>query len=229
MVYTLDNVALDLPLAGVGSRVLAAFVDYLGVALLAMTWLILMMILATRFGRGSTAGLIVLAVAFFGLFVLEYGYFAGFEVFLGGETPGKKALGLVVVTREGARPSVGSLLARNLVRTVDLLVGIPLMIVDAASRRLGDRLAGTLVVYKNPLEAQASRTLARVPRGWGAREVALLESFLRREPELDPEAARTIAARLVSALRRDDPAFLEGLPDDEPRRLLRHATGWERQ
>jgi hypothetical protein len=163
-------------------------------------------------------------IVLLGVFALEYGYFAGFEIALGGQTPGKRALGLVVVTREGARPTAGGLLTRNLVRVVDLLVGVPLMILDASARRLGDRLAGTLVVYRSPLGGRPGLA-TRVPSGWGAREVALLESFLRRQPELDPGVARTVATRLVKAIRRDDPAFFEELPQGgDPCRLLERAT-----
>ena len=56
-------------------------------------------------------------------------------------------------------------------RTIDLVAGVPLMAIDPLSRRLGDRLGGTLVVHDRPLEA--GPVLGRVPPGWGARELAV--------------------------------------------------------
>jgi uncharacterized RDD family membrane protein YckC len=225
-VYGLDNVALDLPLAGVGSRVLAGFLDYLVVGVLAIAWLIGGSMLAGALAfRSPWAGAVMFALALLGVFLIEYGYFAGFEIATGGRTPGKMALGLTVVTRQGALPTWGVLLARNLVRTVDLLIGVPLMIVDPVARRLGDRLAGTVVIYQVASASHLEAPLARVPRGWGAREVTLLESFLRREPELDRQQARDVATRLLDAIRRDDPALLADHPaGGDPVVLLRLAV-----
>jgi len=229
-VYGLDNVALDLPLAGVGSRVLAGFLDYLLVGVLATIWLIGAFALAAVLARARPwAGALTFASALLGLFLIEYGYFAGFEIATGGRTPGKMALGLTAVTRQGAVPTWGGLLARNLVRTADLLIGVPLMMLDPAARRLGDRLAGTVVIYQVAPVGLREAPLARVPRGWGAREVTLLESFLRREPELDREQARQVATRLLAAIRRDDPDLLADQPDAaDPIALLRLAVNTPR-
>lgn len=225
-VYGLDNVALDLPLAGVGSRVLAGFLDYLLVGILAFGWMLGAIALAAAVSRVRPwASAVTFAVALLGLFLIEYGYFAGFEIATGGRTPGKKALGLAVVTRQGAVPSWGVLLARNLVRTADLLLGVPLMMLDPAARRLGDRLAGTVVIYHVTAGSLREAPLARVPRGWGAREVALVESFLLREPQLDREQARQVATRLLAAIRRDDPSLLGDRPaSEDPVERLRLAV-----
>jgi uncharacterized RDD family membrane protein YckC len=170
-----------------------------------------------------TLGFVVLAAAFLGVFAVEYGYFAGFEIATGGRTPGKMAMGLVTVARNGARASRGALLARNLVRTADLLVGVPLMAIDPTARRLGDRLGGTVVIYRDLPEAE--RPVTRIPQGWGSAEAGLLESFLRREPEMERGRARAVATLLVAAIRRDDPSYLAGLPDSsDPATLLRRAT-----
>jgi uncharacterized RDD family membrane protein YckC len=213
-IYSLDNVPLDLPIAGVGSRILAGFIDYLVIGVLGLIWIIgatTLVIAQIAASRGTSLGLIGMALAILGLFLIEYGYFAGFEIGLGGRTPGKIALGLHVVTRLGAQPAWGLLLARNLVRTIDLAVGVPLMIFDPAARRLGDRLAGTLVVYQDP-PVKDSETLARrVPSGWGAPEVALAESFLLRSRELDRDRAAQIAELLLRAIERDEPRLLDGV------------------
>jgi uncharacterized membrane protein SpoIIM required for sporulation/uncharacterized RDD family membrane protein YckC len=91
----------------------------------------------------------------FGIFVLffflcEWFYPVLFEVFLGGATPGKRALRLVVLHRDGTPVGWTSSLVRNLVLTADFLPfcylgGLVSMLVDRDFRRLGDLAAGTVV------------------------------------------------------------------------------------
>lgn len=206
-VLALDNVRLELPIAGAGSRALAAFLDYLIVIVTSILW------------AAACGGLVVwlrLGFAWFvalflvGSFLIDYGYFATSEAVTGGRTFGKWAIDLKVVSRDGGKPGTAAFLLRNAVRTVDLLVGIPLMATDPLARRLGDRLAWTVVVHGHPRH-EADLALSRVPRGWGGPEVALLEEFLRRERDLEPARRAALAARFLAWIERDDPGLLEGV------------------
>jgi uncharacterized RDD family membrane protein YckC len=200
-VLGLDNIPLELPVAGAGSRALSAALDYLVVGILVVLWGAGCLALGTLGRLGWWA----LAVFFLGFFVIEYGYFAGVEIAREGQTFGKWALGLRVVTRDGARPGTAALLLRNAVRSVDLIVGVPLMATDALARRLGDRLAGTLVVHTH---SPARETVAlRTPRGWGAQDTALLETFLRRAPDMEASRAERLAGQLLDTIQVDDPDF----------------------
>jgi uncharacterized RDD family membrane protein YckC len=201
-VLGLDNIPLELPIAGAGSRALSAFLDYLLVGVLIFAWG--MACLAT-FSVRPAVGWWALAAFLVGMFVLEYGYFAGIEILRGGQTVGKWALDLRVVTREGARAGNAALLIRNAVRTIDLLVGVPLMAADPLARRLGDRLAGTLVIHTHAPAEEV--VLRRTPQGWTTEEAALLESFLRRAGELEGWRAERMARQLLEVIRRDDPAL----------------------
>jgi uncharacterized RDD family membrane protein YckC len=221
-VLAMDNIPLALPVAGVGSRALAATLDYLLVAVLAFAWILGSVAasgrLETRIGGGWA-----LAIVLVGLFLLEYGYFAGVEAFTGGRSFGKWALDLRVVSRDGGRAPVSALLLRNMVRLLDTLVGVWFMLLDPLSRRLGDRLAGTLVVHTRAQEREV--LVARIPAGWGAREVAVLESLLRRAEGMDPARAGTLARDLLSCIERDDPSLLADAPPDlEPLVRLRRAV-----
>jgi len=201
----LDNIRLDLPIAGIGSRSLAAFLDYLVVVALAFLWVFLVGLLMTRLTPAWAPALLIV-----GWFLLEWGYFAGMEVATGGRTLGKMAVKLRVVTAEGGTPGPGALLARNLVRSLDLIFGVLLMVLDPLSRRLGDRLGGTVVIHDRPPEA--APVLGRVPPGWGPRELALVEAFLARAGGMDDMAATwEMADRILDRLRRDAPELLEGL------------------
>lgn len=200
----LDNIRLDLPVAGLGSRSLAAFLDYLILAVLIVLWVILSIFMLGLLAPWTPVFLLG------GLFLLDWGYFAGLEIAMGGRTPGKRALQLRVVTAEGGTPAPGALLIRNLVRSLDLIFGAVLMAIDPLSRRLGDRLAGTLVVHDQRLEP--GPVLGRVPPGWGARELAVVETFLARAGTLeDPALVRQMADRILDRIRRDAPELLAGV------------------
>lgn len=220
-VLGLDNILLDLPIAGLGSRVLAAALDYLIVMILMLTGALAAVALIASLDLGVAWGVALVVVV---LFAVEYGYFIGFEVLTHGRTPGKRAVHLRVVGRTGGTPSAGALTVRNLVRTVDLFAGVPLIATDPLARRLGDRLATTLVVHDRPPETEV--VLGAVPEGWGAKEVAVVESFLRRSEELQVGRRRHLARRILALLERDAPelaAEVEGYsdPDLALRRALR--------
>lgn len=203
----LDNIRLDLPVASVGSRSLAVLLDYLVLSVLLIAWV---------FGAGIGLAMIVpdLAIVFMitGLFLLEWGYFAGQEIATRGRTLGKRALKLRVVTAEGGTPGPGALLIRNLVRFIDIIFGVPLMAIDPLARRLGDRLAGTLVVHESAREEAGSFLFGRVPPGWGPRELVAVESFLFRARSLEDVAATyDMADRILQRIRRDAPELLAGV------------------
>ncbi len=222
-VLGIDNIPLDLPVAGLGSRTLAALIDYLALGVGAT----LLVFLALGIGGAVGGGGTTLAIVVVGLFLLQWGYFAGFEIAMGGRTPGKAAVGLRTVHRTGGAAGAGALVARNLLRTVDLMFGAPLMALDPLARRLGDHVAGTLVVHVRP--AAPRPVLGRVPPGWGAREVALAESLLARSADLEGDRADRLARRLLSWVERDapemlaaagDPASLGATPVESLRRVL---------
>ncbi len=219
-VLGIDNVPVTLPVARMGSRVLACFIDYVVIGLAMIAWIVgwITLVAWQRPGGGWAV-----VIAILGLFLLDYGYFAGVEIATGGRTFGKTLFHLRVVTRAGGRPGPASLMVRNLVRSIDLFVGVPLGAIDPLARRLGDRLAGTLVVHE--ARAGAPLTLRRVPRNWGPRQVAILESYLRRVEDLEPERAASLGRQLLDLIKRDDPEFLNGIDAVlDPVDALRRAT-----
>lgn len=217
VVLGLDNIRLALPIAGVGSRVLAAFVDTLIVFVgLALWGLALVFLLPEELGDWRIALFVI------GYFVIDQGYFATSEIATRGRTLGKRAVGLRVVARDGGTAGASAYLLRNLVREIDVLIGVFLMAFDPMSRRLGDRLGDTLVVHEET--GRRDVTLGRIPPGWSAREVALAESFFARTGELDLDQALFLARRFNGWLARDAPELLAGAdPDGEPIAALRDA------
>jgi len=204
-VLGLDNVAINIPIAGIGNRILAAFVDYLIIALLMIGLLIIGGVISALIRNRWALPVIYLA----GGFILNWGYFAIAEIVTKGQTPGKQLFGLRVVTDAGGLPSAGALMIRNLMRFIDNLIGVFLMALDPRSRRLGDRLGGTLVIHDKPAGSQIL-VLGRVPNGWGPAEVALAEAFFDRRETLEFARQQELAKRIIALALRDDPDFLTG-------------------
>src|SRR5262249_56014610 len=109
-VLGIDNVPLELPVAGAGSRALAAFIDYLVVGVLAAVWMVGGL---TLMGLSRQRGWWIVAVLLLGLFAIEYGYFATVETLRRGETLGKSAPGLRVATPDAPPPRPAPLLLRT--------------------------------------------------------------------------------------------------------------------
>lgn len=203
-VLGLDNVVLDLTLAGLGSRLLAMVLDMVVVVLLAVLVTLGLVLAASSF---DLPGDWTLVLVLFVLFFFQWAYFSACELLMDGRTPGKNLVGLRTVTSRGGRPSAGAVLVRNLLRILDMFLAWPIMAVDRKSRRLGDLLASTLVVHHRE-HGEHSLRLGQVPASWGSREVAVVESFLRRARRMETMRARALAERLLDWLRRREPGFL---------------------
>lgn len=85
------------------------------------------------------------------LFIIEWLYPVLFEVFMRGQTPGKKVFRISVVNDDLSPVTLGTSMVRNLLRTVDFLplfylVGLISMLSNRRFQRLGDMAAGTLVI-----------------------------------------------------------------------------------
>jgi uncharacterized RDD family membrane protein YckC len=130
------------------------------------------------------------------MFVLEWGYYVAFETIWNGGSPGKRAFGLRVVKEGGFPVGFVDSVLRNLLRAADFLpmgyvIGLFVMSGDTRFRRLGDRVAGTMVVVEDRVRVGASLQLAPPPAPGelealparpplSADELEALELFLRR-------------------------------------------------
>lgn len=141
---TPEGVQLSLRVAGPPIRLLAWTLDavvVLGVLIFATAVL-------------SLLGAVGLGLSLLLTFALFSFYPVVFEVYFGGSTLGKRVCGLRVVHDDGTPVSFSSSLLRNLLRSADFLPIVPLtgllsMLLSRDFRRLGDLVAGTLVVYRD--------------------------------------------------------------------------------
>ena len=192
---TPEGIELTLRLAGPLPRAVAWLIDLiLRIAvLLLLAWTLGML--------GGLGWGIIMILAF----LLEWLAPAAFEVWADGSTPGKKAMGLMVLHDDGTPVDWPAALVRNLLRAVDFLpigyaFGLTAMLINRDFKRLGDIAAGTVVVYRasahKPVPIPAA---AAVPaqRPLDLSEQRTILDFAERCPTLTPERAREIAELAV--------------------------------
>jgi len=133
--------------AGLGSRTLAVGVDFLvPAAITAILATIFILLTGISFEGGVHFGVLVIwGLAFFLVFIMYNIYF---EVFEGGQTPGKKLLRLRVVSEDGSPVTLMKSILRNVLRIVDV-VSFVLILFDKKHHRLGDMLSYTKVITED--------------------------------------------------------------------------------
>jgi len=218
-IETPEQIPLEFPLAGIGSRFLAAIVDAL-IQLVFTLGLVVaaMLVIPDLYATAPRAGLWGMAIFVIVIFVMQFGYFAIFEAVWNGQTPGKRFLHLRVIKDSGRPITPYEAVTRNLIRIVDSIaaygIGIICMLLSSKNKRLGDYVAGTVVVHERPLADQArvswEPAASAAPTGYDVgrltpEEFQLVETFLLRREQLalDVRAkmARQIADRLAEKLK----------------------------
>lgn len=202
---------LDRPVAGLPTRMLAAALDYLVLALVWTASSALTVALARVTDVGTAALVWVI-----GSFLLQWGWFVAFELASGGRTPGKMLVRLRTLDASGARIGPAASLIRNLLRPADLLVGPLVMLASPQSRRIGDIAASTVVVHDDAPDAGALRDL---PDGLSVDDARMLEAWFARAPTLPTERRDALAASLVAWAEGRWPARAAGADGPPAARL----------
>ena len=141
---TPEGVDLRLTLATAGERAGAFLVDLLiiGAALIALT-IAAAYILA---GLGQASAEVILMIWLAGAFVLRNGYFILFELTPRAATPGKRALGLRVVARDGGRLTGEAIFTRNAMREIEVFLPMVLLLGASAVGEPVDAAMGLLAL-----------------------------------------------------------------------------------
>jgi len=208
-VETPENVVLDYEVAGVGSRLHASVVDLLWLILSLVGLLVLGALLSSAGVATGWAELVLV----FGAILGFWAWFTFFEALREGQTPGKRSAGIRVVLDTGHPLTFSAAAARNLLRAIDLFP--PLLLVDALlvalhprGRRLGDLVAGTIVVRDRPIESEIASgepAAAEAEEELGVPqleepEFRMLREFMERAPTLTPELRDRFATRLAERI-----------------------------
>lgn len=200
---------LEFAVAGVGSRFVAVLIDHMIMAglflLLGLMWGFLA---SSVVNRVNLLGKWILAMFIALNFVLYWGYFTLFEAFWRGQTPGKHIMKLRVIKDAGRQITLFEAMSRNLLRIIDYLpffylAGVITMLCTKRHQRLGDLVAGTIVVHERGDEQPLL-----IERG-----TSIMPA--RSSPAVDPiwssavQNARSLPADAVAKLRPDDLLLIE--------------------
>ncbi len=139
------------------------------------------------------------------IFALTWIYGVVCEVWFGGQTLGKRVMSLRVVGADGTPVTLMPSVVRNLLRVVDILpgvyaVGLISTLIDPYARRVGDVVAGTMVVHVSdtPWGLQVPVLKAEPPpAGLSAEEQAAIVEFAERCGQLTPQRQRELADLLI--------------------------------
>lgn len=240
-VLTAELVPLEYRLASLPERALAAVVD--DVVVLAATTVLAtaaMYVGALTGGLALGVGAGVVAIA---SFALSIGYRWWAEARCGGRTLGKRFLALRVVQANGTPLLSWQAFVRNVTRVVDQLplfhlLGAVCIVIDPKGRRVGDMIAGTVVIRevrraappvpRALIDAQNSLladggAASRIRSRLSDREAVLLTEFVAGNARIDLSRRLRLSERIARHYReRLHLGAHEGLPDEV---LLRGIVG----
>lgn len=211
---TPEAVELRFETAGLGSRLLATGIDVaVQVGILFLGILALGGISAAG-GGGTTFATVAVLLLITGVLL---GYPIAFETLWRGRTPGKAALGLRVVTRDGAPVRFRHAAVRGFLALVDLwattgAAAVVSVLLTRDDQRLGDLAAGTLVLRERSAAGRPTSFRFSVPYGWESYAATLdvrgvteadygaVRSFLLRAASLPPAVRGTLAASVATPI-----------------------------
>ncbi|MFU8870515.1 RDD family protein [Micromonospora sp. SL4-19] len=153
-----EAVELDVRAARLGSRVLALLIDLVAQVAVALLLGAVLMVALLALPREAVDAALWGALQTVLVILVLVGYPVLMERFAGGRTLGKLAVGLRVVRADGGPVGVGQSLTRALVGVavewpglvlplLSWVASVTVMLTDPRGRRLGDLVAGTLVVH----------------------------------------------------------------------------------
>ena len=224
---TPESVELEFTLAGIGNRALALCIDYPLWLLFMSGFLFLWAFLSEQIidlvvelsGDADSINLWLGGIAlliFFGIYV---GYFVFFETLWQGQTPGKKIAKIRVICDDGRPVGLAQTTLRALLRPIDDFpflgfIGGVLIFVTPREKRLGDYIAGTLVVVDEqvvksvdlPLSSQAndfSDTLLETTdvSQLLPNDFAVVREYLQRRSGMLSDAKNTVCMTLTQDIR----------------------------
>lgn len=222
IIETPERVELHYVLANIGNRFLAAAIDHLIQAGAALAIFIIAGFASSwNFFAGMSAwtGALLILV----IFALYWGYFVLFETIWSGQTPGKRIMKLRVVREDGRPVRFFEVFIRNLLRLAldvqpffSYAGGVISIIFSSRSKRIGDFVAGTVVIKERATEAPSLEEIIKIseieqdrvsraaPAPFAAdtrllseRELRAVETFLKRRFELQEPSRTALATRIA--------------------------------
>jgi uncharacterized RDD family membrane protein YckC len=153
-VNTSQNLAIDYPVAGLGERIAARLIDWLFFFIVYVLFILLSLLFASIKGEFVIMILLIAYAASYVFYNLLY------EIFLNGQSIGKRFLKIKVISLDGSQPTIGQYFIRWLFRLVDFVItlqtgGLISIAVTENKQRIGDVVAGTTVIKMVPRTSMA--------------------------------------------------------------------------
>ncbi|MBW4520226.1 MAG: RDD family protein [Scytolyngbya sp. HA4215-MV1] len=230
---TPESVELELTLAGIGNRALALMIDYLiwGSALFIfwMAWLFFFTQLGQYLDKlGINYNNIsnwLVAILFLITFVIWVGYFVCFETLWQGQTPGKRVAKIRVVRDDGRPITLAQAALRALLRPIDdtFFIGFFFIVLGQREKRIGDWVAGTLVIQETRPIHKATVLLSEKAQPLAEAllqianfspmlpdDFAVIREYLQRRSLMSAKAKSEVSLKLARQLK--ELIVLEQLP-----------------
>lgn len=148
-VSTSQHVDIDYPVAGLGERIAARLID---LAMFFALYLLFILFMVIVQAVTSSIAIYVLLIVYAASYVF---YNLVCEIFMTGQSVGKRLMKIKVISIDGSQPSLGQYFIRWIFRLVDFVItfqigGIVCIAVSENKQRLGDLVAGTTVIKTVP-------------------------------------------------------------------------------
>jgi uncharacterized RDD family membrane protein YckC len=221
---TPESVELEFTLAGIGNRAYALLIDYIALGLIQIGFLIAWAFLSIQLanviedlvGSSDRLQLWFFAILLLITFFIYVGYFVFFEALWQGQTPGKRYVKIRVIRDDGRPVGLQQSTLRALLRPVDdiFFLGVFLIALGKREKRLGDFVAGTLVIQEEQPVASATFPLSDQAQALADQlqleadlsrllpeDFAVIREYLQRRQAMTPEAKTELSRQLAHQVK----------------------------
>ncbi|MEB3340399.1 RDD family protein [Okeania sp.] len=222
-IKTPESVELDFKLAGIGNRTYALIIDYVIWSLTLFLVLIFGVFLYFQFGDiwdnfgldRDQVSLWIFSIQLLIFFIIYVGYFVFFETIWQGQTPGKRYVKIRVIRDDGRQIRLQQATIRALFRPVDdtFFIGMLLIIFSKKEKRLGDLVAGTIVIQETKVIADIVSTSETAKKLANSllqeanisellpEDFAVIKDYLQRSKLMTKQANIELSKKLASEIQ----------------------------
>ncbi|GAB4191424.1 MAG: hypothetical protein Fur006_34640 [Coleofasciculaceae cyanobacterium] len=222
---TPESVELEFTLAGIGNRAYAWLIDFFVWSITLIVFQILWTVVSTQLidvigsvlGNSNQVELWFRAIQLLIVFFIEVGYFVVFETIWQGQTPGKRFTKIRVICDDGRPVRLQQATLRALLRPIDIYffcLGLFLIVFTKREKRLGDFVAGTLVVQEEQPVASAMFPVSKEAQSLANQllieadfarmlpeDFAVIREYLQRRTAMLPEARAELSRQLAHQIK----------------------------
>ncbi|MGK7930486.1 MAG: RDD family protein [Microcystaceae cyanobacterium] len=225
---TPESVELEFTLAGIGNRAYALLIDGLILGGVSIVILIVFAVswVSLDLSKDDSFGLWLYAIQALIVFAISIGYFAFFETLWQGQTPGKRRVKIRVIRDDGRPIGLQQATLRSLILPIDqiLFMGAFFIMLGKKEKRIGDWVAGTLVVQEERPTLVKNLQLSQEAQGLAERlkqeaaiaqllpeDFAVIRDYLQRREGMILSARHEVARKLAYQIK--DMIQLANIPD----------------